>query len=515
MRARPLVFVAMPFGRKRDPKGRFEIDFDAIYEIGIKPVIATFDVDSIRADEERGGGMIHRPMFERLLLAEIAIVDVTFHNANVFYELGVRHAARPRSTIIVCANEAVLPFDLSIVRTSIYPLENGVLTEAGVGDFHHMLAERLKVALSDLDAKDSPLFELIPKFPGIALPHEVAESFRDRVQYVDGIRERLAVARRAAIDVGLHEIEAIEQELGAATEANSELIVDVILSYRDIGAYGRMIEAFERLPAELRDRTPTLREQYAFALNRRHLSGDRERAIAVLEEIISRYGDSAETCSLLGRIHKDLYNEARASGERSKSAGHLEQAIEAYRAGFTSDPRDFYPGVNLATLLATEGSQESQRELNRVVPAVMFALSRLGGLASHDYWVVATVLEVSVLGADWRSVDRAFSRLLSFSEPPWMFKTTFDNLVLLRLCDLPALDRSKFDELIVDFASSLLEMAAAKRANDVVDGVVERLQSLKDPAIIAAISERLRRRSGDAALAAIAERLDPPPATQR
>jgi len=50
----------------------------------------------IRADEERGGGIIHKPMYERLLLAEIVIADLTFASANVFSELGVRHAARPR-----------------------------------------------------------------------------------------------------------------------------------------------------------------------------------------------------------------------------------------------------------------------------------------------------------------------------------------------------------------------------------------------------------------------------------
>ena len=94
---RPLLFVAMPFGRKRDPSGLLEIDFDAIYNRAIIPAAAAADVEVIRADEERGGGLIHKPMYERLLLAEIVIADLTFANANVFYELGVRHAAKPRS----------------------------------------------------------------------------------------------------------------------------------------------------------------------------------------------------------------------------------------------------------------------------------------------------------------------------------------------------------------------------------------------------------------------------------
>jgi hypothetical protein len=36
-------------------------------------------------------------MFERLLLCDFAVADLTTANANVFYELGVRHAVRVRS----------------------------------------------------------------------------------------------------------------------------------------------------------------------------------------------------------------------------------------------------------------------------------------------------------------------------------------------------------------------------------------------------------------------------------
>jgi hypothetical protein len=43
------------------------------------------------------GGMIHKPMCERLILCEYALTDLTTTNANVFYELGLRHAAQPSS----------------------------------------------------------------------------------------------------------------------------------------------------------------------------------------------------------------------------------------------------------------------------------------------------------------------------------------------------------------------------------------------------------------------------------
>jgi hypothetical protein len=55
-------------------------------------------------------------MFARLLLAEVTIVDLTVENANVFYELGVRHTARPKSSIIIKAREGALPFDIAALR---------------------------------------------------------------------------------------------------------------------------------------------------------------------------------------------------------------------------------------------------------------------------------------------------------------------------------------------------------------------------------------------------------------
>jgi hypothetical protein len=55
-------------------------------------------------------------MYERLLLAEIVMADLTFANANVFYELGIRHAARPRSTILIFAAIGTLPWAEAAAR---------------------------------------------------------------------------------------------------------------------------------------------------------------------------------------------------------------------------------------------------------------------------------------------------------------------------------------------------------------------------------------------------------------
>jgi hypothetical protein len=64
---KPYCFVLMPFGRKSDESGRF-VEFDSIFEQIIKPAIEDSGLEPIRADEEIIGGIIHKPMFERLMM---------------------------------------------------------------------------------------------------------------------------------------------------------------------------------------------------------------------------------------------------------------------------------------------------------------------------------------------------------------------------------------------------------------------------------------------------------------
>src|SRR3954447_19327840 len=82
---KPLCFVVMPFGVKPDGAGG-SIDFDAVYSSLLAPGIREAGLEPLRADQERVGGLIQKPMFERLILSDYAVADLTTANANVFYE---------------------------------------------------------------------------------------------------------------------------------------------------------------------------------------------------------------------------------------------------------------------------------------------------------------------------------------------------------------------------------------------------------------------------------------------
>ena len=117
----PLCFVLMPFGVKKGGDGTI-VDFDRVYADLIAPAVADANLAPLRADQETNSGIIHKPMFERLILCPFAVADLTQANANVYYELGVRHAFRPASTIQIMSEGTRLPFDIQMLRTIPYKL---------------------------------------------------------------------------------------------------------------------------------------------------------------------------------------------------------------------------------------------------------------------------------------------------------------------------------------------------------------------------------------------------------
>jgi hypothetical protein len=443
---KPLLFAAMPFGQKPEPGGSRIVNFDVVYRDCIQPAAAAVDVEVIRADEETLGGIIHRPMYERLLLAEIVVADLTFANANVFYELGVRHAARPRSTILIYAKVGQLPFDVAPIRAIPYELDaGGTLLDAE--GLRHTLIRRFEVAMTN-EVTDSPLFQLLEHYPGISLPHEVTEAFRERAVWVSRLTIEINRLGRGGGDADdpRQALVGIEAECDGAT-GEEQLKISLMLAYRSIEAWNDMIRLADELPDSLK-RVPTVREQLALALNRRNAPGDRNRAIEIAEGLTDEYGESPETLGILGRCFKSRWQEKQAAGDVG-AGDALEQAIDAYRRGFNADLRDYYPGVNLITLLVRRARPDDLVEVRRVAPVVAFAAARKGGIRSRDYWTVATVLELAAVNGSEDDGRRALSAMLDCEHDAMQLNTTADNLAIVAEA-LPGLghDRRWVDELV-------------------------------------------------------------------
>ena len=424
----PTVFIVMPYGKKRDPHGARLIDFDDVWQRVFVPAARRADLKPLRADEEHLGGFIHLAMFEQLLLAEIVLADLTLASPNVMYELGIRHATRPKATISVFADRGSIPFDLSPIRAIPYHLDrDGVLVESTVEPLVAELAARMRTALSE-SAADSPLFQLIHEYPGVTLPHDATESFQRRVQSLVQLSEAIRSApREGGRDEALERLRTISTELLEMPSMPTDLLIDLMLAYRDLEAPDDTITLIAQLPNEVR-RHPTIRQQLAFAHNRRAASNDDVVAIEILEGLLREFRkDDPETLGLLGRVYKDRHERLRER-EPGQAQEALRDAIDAYTRGFEADIRDYYPGVNAMTLLIVEGSKKSYKKARKLSPVVAFAVACRRGLSSSDYWDVATVLEVAAFNLDRPTATAAVRRLQYLGGPAWRFTTTAQNL---------------------------------------------------------------------------------------
>jgi len=430
MNYRALCFVDMPFGQKPDLKSGVVVDFDQIYNKAIKPAIEECGLEALRGDEERTGGIIHGAMFARLLLAEFVVADLTLANPNVFYELGIRHAAKPFTTVPIFANVSALPFDVALVRAVGYQLKKGKLTKAAAQKLKSQLAKRLWDAISGATTHDSPLFQLIPKFPGIDLPDEVTETFKDRIRQAEEFREMLSSARAQPLREEREALLKIRRDLGDLKTVQRSLLIELMSSFRDAEAFEELVELYNSFPGPLKEYV-IVKQQFALALNRRNQSDDRERALRILNELLKNRGPDSETLGVKGRIHKDTYKEATQAG-RITAAAALDDAIEAYTKGFEADPRDYYPGVNAINLLIQKGDAEALKKVERLLPLVSFAVERRGGASSADYWDLATDLELACIGEDWATANRILPKAILAATDSFKTATTLGNLRLLK-----------------------------------------------------------------------------------
>jgi hypothetical protein len=284
----------MPFGVKADGVGR-TIDFDGVYDEILRPAVNLVGFDCVRADEEGVGGIIHKPMFERLVLSEYAIADLTTANANVYYELGIRHAVRPYSTVLTFADGVRLPFDVGPLRGLPYHLdEHGAPSHADSD--RAALAHQLDEARTH--TVDSPLFQLLDGFQTPDISRLKTDVFRDRVEYSSQIKAQLQAARGE----GAGSVRKVLEGLPALSEVEVGVVVDILLSFRATEAYGDMVHMVEELMGPALRRATLVREQYGLALNR---LGRNESAEQVLTDLISERGPSSETYGLLGRVYKE------------------------------------------------------------------------------------------------------------------------------------------------------------------------------------------------------------------
>ena len=118
------AFVIMPFKN----------EFIDIYQLGIRDILNQFDFNCFRADELEFDSLIITKIRELIVTSKIIIAEVTEHNPNVYYELGMAHAFE--KNVILCTRKINnSPFDISRYNHIVYD---------SIVDLRKKLSQRLK-----------------------------------------------------------------------------------------------------------------------------------------------------------------------------------------------------------------------------------------------------------------------------------------------------------------------------------------------------------------------------------
>lgn len=425
---KPHAFVIMPFGQKRGADGQL-YDFNVIYRDLIKPALEEAGFEAFRADEETVAGDILTDMFQELLLADLAICDMSIDNANVFYELGVRHAMRKRGVIHIQSGRSYMPFDVFNVRT--IPYHTG---KDGKPDPAHMEKDKMAIMrcardtwASDRDAVHSPIFNLLtgltePERKTLRTP--LATGFwREYNEW----KERVTVAKRQK---RIGDILLLTKEISNPL-IKEEAIGEAGKAMKSMNLYELGLQQY-REGLEINPGNLDFRREEALLLNRL----DRvDEAIVKLENLLQDEPGDSEAISALGRIYKDMWSEfwrnAADEPERLKeayNASHwLIKSIQTYLKGYYSDLNNYYPGINALTLsiilihLADKFDEEGDPDIESVrsvLPllngTLQFTLEKMAREEKSDYWSLASLAELLVMTCDDpKKVRRAYKKALT------------------------------------------------------------------------------------------------------
>jgi hypothetical protein len=102
-------FVMMPFGAW----------FDRYYQEIYVPAIKEAGFEPIRADELFSTGSVVEQIWDQIEKSKLLLADLSGKNPNVFYELGLAHAAR-KPVVFTASNVDDVPFDLRHLRVIVY-----------------------------------------------------------------------------------------------------------------------------------------------------------------------------------------------------------------------------------------------------------------------------------------------------------------------------------------------------------------------------------------------------------
>ncbi|CAN0150395.1 unnamed protein product [Lampetra fluviatilis] len=373
--------------------------------------------------------------------ADVAVVEMSdfFHQPSLLYHLGVRESFDMTNNIVLysgsdpdtlkvsktevprasCGSCTFVPYSAATAHgVAVTPVlgdqEGGALRRASLA-LHHLnwdpglgalcvpLADRLQQILQDVQVTSSVLCK---------------DAILGDIRRARGKYQGEELAR---------ELARIRSRLDTTELLSPDIVINLLLSYRDLQDYDSMVKLVETLDAlptcDLANQN-NIKFHYAFALNRRGSAGDREKALSVMRQVVEGCEQPpSDMLCLCGRIYKDKFMDSGCSDTESRDS-----ALEWYRKAFDVEP-SLYSGIHLASLLIASGQDfEGSPELRKIGMKLNSLLGRKGSLEKlSSYWDVGLFMAVSLLAGDHAKATQAADKLYRLHPPPWYVRSVVQN----------------------------------------------------------------------------------------
>ena len=317
---KPICFVIMGFGKKTDPESGKTFDLNKTYKNIIRPSVIDAGFECVRADEIKDSGLIDKSMYALLMQSELVIADITTYNPNAIYELGIRHAVRPYSTIILKEKDGKIPFDLDHNRMLMY---SHLGEDIGVDEAERCKTELVSLinSVSKSKAIDSPLYEFINDIDPPKLPKKeyqlIIQELAKQEKHIFAIVEEA----KSSMNTSNFEVAAKYWEKASNLVSNESYFIQ------------------QRALCVYKSKVPS--EQTALI-----------DALKIIEELEpDGQTNDPETLGITGAIYKQLW---QINGDLVS----LERAIEYYGKCFKIR-NDYYTGENYALCLDIKAKHET------------------------------------------------------------------------------------------------------------------------------------------------------------
>ncbi|KAM8725752.1 mitogen-activated protein kinase kinase kinase 5 [Acanthopagrus schlegelii] len=409
--------------------------------------------------------------------ADIAVVEMTdaFRQPSLFYHLGVRESFSMANNIILyCDTNSD-----SLQSLQEIICQKNTTRSANYTFIPYMVTPHNKVyccessLMKGLTELMQPSFEMLlgpicmPLLDRFVQLLKVSEA-NSHQYFRETILNEIRKARELYTGMELAtELNRIQQRLDNVECLSVDIVINLLLTYRDIQDYEaivKLVETLEKLPTFDPVAHPHVKFHYAFALNRRNLPGDRQKALDIMLPLVEGEEQVAsDIYCLVGRIYKDTFLESHYTDTESRDSG-----THWFKKGFESEPT-LHSGINYAVLLLAAGHQfDTSFELRKVGVKLSSLLGKKGSLDKlQSYWDVGFFLGASILACDNTRVIQASEKLFKLKAPIWYLRSIVETILIYQQFKKPGTEQPAPKQELVDFWMDFLVEATKKDISSV------------------------------------------------